>query len=75
MIILANSILGDLTSFICFSIFQAFYNVCAFPLKSDEKFLNIDTFILICHVFTLTLKNVHNKRSGNGVPKCCCDCH
>lgn len=56
MIILANNILGDVTSFIRFSIFQAFYNVCAFPLKSDVNFLNIDTFILICHVFTLTLK-------------------
>lgn len=75
MIILANSILGDLTSFIRFSIFQAFYNVCAFPLKSDVNFLNIDTFILICHVFTLTLKNIHNKRPGSCVLKCCGDGH
>lgn len=62
MIILANGILGDLTSFIRISIFQAFYNVCAFPLKADVNFLNIDTFILICHVFTLTLNNVLQRK-------------
>lgn len=39
-----------------FQYFQVFYNVCAFLLKSDVNFLNIDTFILICHVFTLNIK-------------------
>lgn len=52
-----------LISFMCFRIFQIFYNVCAFLLKSDVvHFLNIDASILICHVFTLTVKNIYTAK-------------
>lgn len=59
-----------LISFIRFRIFQIFYNVCAFLLKSeDAHFLNIDTSILICHVFyTYSKKYIHSERTGKGVP-------